>query len=540
MRAVARLILALTAAFVVFGAGSAHAAKRVALVIGNSAYKFAGTLPNPKNDAGDMTAVLQRLGFQVVSGIDLDKSGFDRKIREFARALQGADVGVFFYAGHGLQVDGKNYLVPTDAELTTASSLDFEMVHLDLVHRTMERETQTNIIFLDACRNNPLERNLRRAMGTRAVGIAQGLAPVESGIGTLISFSTQPGNTAADGNGRNSPFTRALVRHIAGTGDDLSAILISVRNDVMKETERHQVPWEHSALTGRFYFDLAAQATSASKAAQSMVSAEAAEAWRAAERVNNVAALEKFVLRYKDTFYADLARARIDEINRPTPAASASYWTSKPIPAWTGPKVAPPVKTTDKYWVKLCEHVNNPSLANNGANVCMTTHERLDASTGLPVASAAVREIDKRPDRQLLVLVPLGVQQQPGIQVNIMAQDAWAKWHTGQPFDESTVKRITVPISLCIPTGCMGETPVTPELSEMLKSRAGIVLAAVHSSGPAYGVPVPLLGFDETFKGPAMDNRVYGEARKKLMEQLAAQQAAAKEAAAKAAKEKKN
>jgi invasion protein IalB len=270
-----------------------------------------------------------------------------------------------------------------------------------------------------------------------------------------------------------------------------------------------------------------------------MVSAEAAEAWRAAERSNNVVALEKFILRYKDTFYADLARARIDEINRPTPAAPASYWTSKPIPAWTGPKVAPPMKTTDRYWVKLCEHVNSPSLA-NGADICMTTHERLDANTGLPVASAAVREIDKRPDRQLLVLVPLGVQQQPGIQVNFMRQDAWTKWHTGQPFDESAVKRVTVPISLCTPTGCTGEMPVTPELSEMLKSRAGIVLAAVHSSGPAYGVPIPLFGFDETLNGPPMDSKLYGEARRKLMQQLAERQAAAKEAAAKAAKEKKN
>ena len=146
----------------------AHADKRVALVIGNSAYKHAGELANPKNDATDMAAALKKLSFHVIEGFDLDKAGLDRKIRDFATALAGADVGLFFYAGHGLQVAGQNYIVPVDAELTTAASLDFEMVRLDLVHRTMEREAPTNILFLDACRNNPLARNLARALGTRS------------------------------------------------------------------------------------------------------------------------------------------------------------------------------------------------------------------------------------------------------------------------------------------------------------------------------------------------------------------------------------
>src|SRR6476620_1867991 len=200
MRLMLMLKVALLAGlFVASGSlGEAQAAKRVALVIGNSAYKYAGELPNPRNDAADMAAVFKGLGFQVVEGVDLDKAAFDRKIRDFAAALQGAELGVFFYAGHGLQVGGHNYLVPTDAELSSQDGLDFEMVRLDLVHRTRERATDTNVIFLDACRNNPLERNLRRAMGTRGAGeIGKGLAAVQSGSGTLISFSTQPGNVAA-------------------------------------------------------------------------------------------------------------------------------------------------------------------------------------------------------------------------------------------------------------------------------------------------------------------------------------------------------
>ena len=233
---------------------AAHAAKRVALVIGNSAYQHAGELANTRNDAGDMAAALRMHGFEVLDGIDLDKAALERKIRDFAAALVGADVGVFFYAGHGLQISGTNYLVPIDAQLRSASALDFEMVRLDLVQRTMEREAATNILFLDACRDNPLAPNLARAMGTRSVDIGRGLAPAEFGVGTLISFSTQPGNVALDGTERNSPFAGALIKHLRSSKDDLSAILIAVRNDVMRETQRRQVPWEHSALTGRFYF----------------------------------------------------------------------------------------------------------------------------------------------------------------------------------------------------------------------------------------------------------------------------------------------
>src|SRR5262249_14448936 len=156
--------------------------------------------------------------------------------------LEGAAVGLFFYAGHGLSVAGQNYLVPVDAQLTTSAALEFEMLRVDVVHRAMERLTNTNVLFLDACRDNPLARNLARSMGTRSVEIGRGLAPVESGVGTLISFSTQPGNVALDGTGRNSPYTGALVKHLSISNDDLSAILIAVRNDVMKETERKQVP----------------------------------------------------------------------------------------------------------------------------------------------------------------------------------------------------------------------------------------------------------------------------------------------------------
>ena len=233
---------------------AALAQKRVALVIGNSAYQHTSPLVNPVNDAEDMAAALQGLGFQVTKGTNLDKPALDRMVSEFASALKGAKLALFFYAGHGLQVAGQNYLVPVDAKLESPSALDFEAVRLDIIQRSMERETDTNVLFLDACRDNPLTRNLARSLGTRSTDIGRGLAVQESGSGTLISFSTQPGNVALDGTGRNSPFAAALAKHLPTPGEDLSAILIKVRNDVMDATANRQVPWEHSAMRAKLYF----------------------------------------------------------------------------------------------------------------------------------------------------------------------------------------------------------------------------------------------------------------------------------------------
>ena len=294
---------------------AAAQAKRVALVVGNSAYRYTPGLANPKNDAADMSAVLRKLGWHVIEGFDLDKAAFDRTIREFSAALQGAEAGLFYYAGHGLQVAGSNYLVPIDAQLTAASSLDFEMVGLDVVRRAMEGAAQTSILVIDACRDNPLSRNLARAMGTRSAEIGQGLAAVEGGIGLLISFSTQPGNVALDGKGRNSPFTGALVRHLAASRDDLSAVLIAARNDVVKATGRRQVPWEHSALTARFYFNSAAH-TSAPVAGAQLVLSEAGEVWGATKDVSSIPLLEAFARRYSETFYAELARDRLELLRK--------------------------------------------------------------------------------------------------------------------------------------------------------------------------------------------------------------------------------
>jgi hypothetical protein len=286
--------------------------KRVALVIGNSEYKETPRLENPRNDAADIAAQLKKLNFTVLEGRDLDKAAMDRLIRDFAEALSGAQVGLFFYAGHGLQVGGQNYLVPVDAKLSTASAIDFEMVRLDLVHRTMEREASTNILMMDACRDNPLSRNLARALGTRSAGIGKGLAVVESGEGTLISFSTQPGNVALDGAGRNSPYAAAILKHIATPGEDLPTILINVRNDVMQETGRRQVPWEHSALTAKFYFT-APQATMPGSLTPQQIEHEF---WASVKDSTTPSVLGTYLERYPKGEFSLIARALVEYYER--------------------------------------------------------------------------------------------------------------------------------------------------------------------------------------------------------------------------------
>lgn len=240
-------------------ASPAEAARRVALVIGNAAYVNTPVLANPRNDATDFGAAIKRFGFEVIEGFDLDKSGMDGKLREFAEKLEGAAVAVFFYAGHGLQVDGINYLVPIDAKLSKKAALEFEMVRLDSIQRHMESAERTSVLFFDACRDNPLARNLAATMGTRSVREGAGLAQQEAGAGTLISYSTAPGRTALDGEGRNSPYTSALVQQMLSSGDHLAEMLYEVRNSVMKTTNGGQVPWDVSALTRRFYFKEPAQ-----------------------------------------------------------------------------------------------------------------------------------------------------------------------------------------------------------------------------------------------------------------------------------------
>ena len=249
-----RCWLAVWAGLMVMAAApAALAEKRVALVLGNAAYQNTTPLTSPTHDAADLAAVLSRLGFDVVEGIDLDKRAMERTMRQFTQKLARADVALFYFAGHALQSGGQNYLMPIDARLRSEGDVDFEAVPLALVLRQMEREAKTSIVLLDACRDNPLARGLARTLGTRASLMGQGLAEVKAGVGTLVGLSTQPGNIALEGEGRNSPYAKALLKHVEAPGKDVSGVLVAVRNDVLQATAGKQVPWEFAALTDEVY-----------------------------------------------------------------------------------------------------------------------------------------------------------------------------------------------------------------------------------------------------------------------------------------------
>jgi hypothetical protein len=238
----------------VLGMNTPATADRVALVVGNARYENTQPLANPRNDAEAIAAALRSLDFEVYDGYDLTRRAFEELIRDFARGAQAADAAVLYYAGHGLEVGNVNYLVPVDANIRDETDLKFETVTLDDIIGFMERENRTNLIFLDACRDNPMARNLSLNMGTRSVAVGRGLAPVDTGVGTLIAYATQPGNVALDGIGQHSPFTDALLAHIATPELDVEIMMRSVRRDVMRKTSGQQVPWSSSSLTGSFVF----------------------------------------------------------------------------------------------------------------------------------------------------------------------------------------------------------------------------------------------------------------------------------------------
>ena len=238
----------------VFTAGAALAERRLALVVGNGAYMHSTPLANPVNDADAMANKLEALGFETYVGFYLDKIGMERLLRDFARASRDSDVNLFFYAGHGMSVNGTNYLVPVDAVFEDETALDFEAVSVDFVTRQMSLSNAVNLVFLDACRDNPLSQTLSRSMGaTLSVAVSSGLAEMsaqDSGKGMAIAFATSPGQVALDGDGMNSPFTTALLRHLDAENTDIAEVFSRVTGDVYENTGRAQRPWINVSLTG--------------------------------------------------------------------------------------------------------------------------------------------------------------------------------------------------------------------------------------------------------------------------------------------------
>ena len=238
---------------------SALAGGRVALIFGNGAYRDAPQLGNPGNDAEDVAKALQAVGFDVVLRRDATRADMTEALRDFSERVRGADVALFYYAGHGLQMEGENYLLPVDARIETPADIRFNTINLTDVQEELNGAGRANIIVLDACRNNPFAAKLQghgRAIGARGLGRVEA-----SGVGSLIVFSTQPDNVALDGSGRNSPFAAALAKYVTTPGLEVRQMISKVRGDVLDATGQKQVPWDNSSLVGDVFLAGGAPAT---------------------------------------------------------------------------------------------------------------------------------------------------------------------------------------------------------------------------------------------------------------------------------------
>jgi hypothetical protein len=294
------------------GAGEAT---RVALVIGNGSYQYLPRLDNPTNDAQLLAMTLKSLGFELIGGgaeTNLDRAGFEKAIREFGAKLNGSAVGLFYYAGHGVQVQGGNYLVPVGANPTNTADVDFELINAELVLRQMETAgSKLNIVILDACRNNPFGgRGLRAASG--------GLAQMQAPQGTLISYATQPGNVALDGANGHSPYTQALVDEMRQPGQRVLDVFNAVGVAVDKATNGRQQPWvATSPLEGNFYFAAApAPPPPAAPAAPSNADAELLF-WQSIMANGTAADYEEYLKQFPDGRFGGLARNRVAALRAP-------------------------------------------------------------------------------------------------------------------------------------------------------------------------------------------------------------------------------
>jgi hypothetical protein len=292
---------------------AAQPGARVALVMGVGAYRAIPPLANPPNDARALAETLRRIGFDTDLVLDPDRAAMEQAVRRLGQRAVGAEAALFFYAGHALEFGGRNWLLPVTTDVRNDRDLRFEALDLDSVLAQLE-SARVSIVLLDGCRDNPFR--LRLASATRGIATAPGLSPVRAAVGTLIAFATAPGEVAEDGTGTHSPFTAALLRKIATPGLELRSMMAEVRREVREATGGRQVPWEHSAMEGAFYF-IPAAINVPQAAAPTPVAApprdDRAEIlfWESAHAGNTPADYRAYLERFPNGTFAPLARARI-------------------------------------------------------------------------------------------------------------------------------------------------------------------------------------------------------------------------------------
>ena len=292
--------------------GPAHAEKRVALVVGNSAYKNVPRLPNTARDAALIASMLKDAAFDVVTGLDLDVGGMRKALRDFGARARDADIAIVYYAGHGIEMDGNNYLIPTNALLQTDGDVLDEAISMDRVLFAVEPVKRLRLIILDACRDNPFAKTMKRTVASR--GIGRGLAKVEPTTpNTMIAFAAKAGSTASDGDGENGPFARAIVAHLPEPGLDLRLAFGLVRDDVLKNTGYQQEPYVYGSLGGdRMPLVPAKPVVTAPQ--PNNPQNDVRKDYELALQLGTRDGWNAFLVQYPDGFYANLAKGQLNKI----------------------------------------------------------------------------------------------------------------------------------------------------------------------------------------------------------------------------------
>ncbi len=397
MRAMVRVFWAVW--LLVFAGQAACAEMRVALVIGNSNYEIAPALSNPRNDAADIAAALKRLNFEVTLGLDLTVAQFDSAVDAFTAAAKDADVALFFFSGHGAQIDKRGYLAPVNVKVETESSALRELVAIQEVVSRIENAAKVSVIVLDACRDSPLQERLRRVALDKNKELVppKGLPPVSVvGSNTLIVYATVPGETASDGAGRNSPFTGSLLKHIETPGLAVEIMFARVTAEVLKKTGGKQQPERYSRLQTELVLNSPQQAVAPQAPAgpQAPLS-EAARAWGDIKDLKDVAVFEAFRKQYgqANTLYDTLASQRIGELKRDKAASNegggTSWWP------WSSGKQAEAEKPQD---AQTAAGQTKPALAPKDTQVAVAA----------PPKPAPVRPAEEACEDGLLVSVTAG------------------------------------------------------------------------------------------------------------------------------------
>jgi hypothetical protein len=346
-------------------AAPAHAEKRVALVIGNGFYQYQPILSNPKHDAEDVAQAFRDLKFDVVLGLDLKRADMNEKLDEFSRKADGADIAFVYYSGHGMQLGGSNYLLPTDASLDSAADVNpFRLVRIDSVMETLSKVNGPKIVVLDACRDNPVANELKRKLatlrGTKGAEVTRGLSPISaSGSGLLVAYATQAEETALDGKGRNSPFTAAFIKNVADPDTDIRQMFFHVQDEVVRETDGKQRPEISVSLVGEYKLKITITPIKPTETLSPAVApaapvagnpGEAERAWGYVKDTTSPNVLEDFIRQYGSTVYGSLARARLEELKK----SQAAMVSPPAAPAARGD-----VKDDERDWTGKVQEIIN-------------------------------------------------------------------------------------------------------------------------------------------------------------------------------------